>query len=195
MFKGLKAATAAAGFSLLTAFGSVAGADARGRERHLNPEEIAIAQALFGNRMDYASVLIRQDNHRRSRAFGGIIRMSPDMYSNDYSKAPLPQRMTYIHEMMHILQEQHGVDIVGSAIGLFLRHGGNYNRAYDYNIDRIERFNLLNIEQQGALVEDYYFLRETTDRTNRVYNCDEIADYERVLRPVFPQIETPAICR
>ncbi len=197
MNKGLRAVAAAAGLSLLTAFSSandVSAANASG-ERYLNSREITMAREIFGNRMDYTKVRVRNDHTNRSRAFDGVMRMSRDKYSHDYSAAPLSQRLTFMHEMTHMLQEQHGVNVVDSAIGLFFKNGGDYNKSYDYDLSLTQRFSALNIEQQGALIEDYYFLRETTSIYNKRYNCPSIEQYERVLKPVFRNIQTPSVCR
>ncbi|MFP4314387.1 MAG: hypothetical protein ACLFR0_08685 [Alphaproteobacteria bacterium] len=165
--------------------------------RPLTPGEITMAQEIFGNQIDYSAVQIARFNSNRSKAFNGLIRFSGNAYSNDFSQDPnMRKKEVFIHEMAHMWQEQLGIDVVDSAIGLWFRNGGQYdNSLYHYTKRDIPNFARLNIEQQAHIIENYYSWREYVNNSNKDYACDEIETYEQTLKRFLPHLQTPEICQ
>ena len=145
-------------------FFSAAGAGAKKRsERPLTPGEVALAMTIFGGSVDYPRVRIVHG------AFGGVFQfrnrpMSPNgkiyyhpkatkhwaMYSPDFSLSAFGQQGTFIHEMTHVWQWQHGaLDIIR----------GIFQRRYDYGtLTLATDFSALEIEQQAQVAEDFFYV-------------------------------------
>lgn len=168
------------------------------RPRPLTPDEIAMAKKVFGDQINYRKIRIYSHSGETRKAFYGKIQMSPSHYSEDYSKENnFYLQSQFMHELTHIWQEQNGTNLIVSAIGEWLRHGGDYNKAYKYTITENSDFSRLGIEQQGKIIEDYWqeLNRLASGYYNTEYICGEILRFETVLKPVFPEIKTPEACR
>ena len=176
---------------------NVAKDDFGGQARRLTSNEIAMAQQIFGNQIDYRRVTIRARMGKTSDALNGHIRMARGLYSNDYASpyTSLRAKQVFMHEMVHVWQHQRGVDVVGEAVSLFFEHGGDYSQSYNYNINTINDYNALSIEQQAEIIENYYGLSASLNRANANINCPQILSHERVIKPIFPSIRTPKLCR
>ena len=168
------------------------------RYRRLTPNEISMAQTIFGNQIDYASVrLYRQaPQGTRSRVTFGNIYMSQTRYSNDYGlESNMLKQSVFMHEMAHVWQEQSGQDLIGRAIDSLFKHGGDYDLSYDYTWYDVPRFSSRSIEQQASILQDYFELATRARRDNDDVRCDDILRYEATLKHFFPAIETPRVCR
>lgn len=137
--------------------------------RSLTAGEIALAQRLFKDAIDYDKVRI----HNRRYVFGqpynsavapnGNIYAVGAVYCDDYSSAHARLRVLLIHEMVHVWQYQLKVlRPVFAAIAEFIRHGFNYAKAYDYDLRPGHDLLQYRIEQQAQIVEDYYLLHIET---------------------------------
>lgn len=202
--QGFNAAAAALGLSILTACTAPprdgASLSARSGLRPLTAGEINLAQSMFDNTIDYSQVYIKTSAlPLRSKAYNSIIRINPSEYSPDFSSAPLDSRRTFIHEMEHMRQEQNGIDLVGSAIGIFFEGGYHQAKGYDYgDVRLIERFTDLNIEQKATLVEDFYHARQEYPalvfQSHKDNSCSFQRDALRVLKPQLPALKTSPEC-
>jgi hypothetical protein len=80
----------------------------------------------------------------------------------DFAHAPLPDQATFVHEMTHVWQAQHGV-----LLPLAKLRAGDSDAAYRYDLDR-QAFPQMNIEQQARVVEHHFVLqRQETLLTGR----------------------------
>jgi hypothetical protein len=130
--------------------------------RPLTSGEIALLRSVFGNSIDYTQVRIRNEAYfpllsdTLMTAVDGHIYFPGSTYSDDFSTLPPGEVGDFFHEMTHIWQEQHGVNVGFEAlIGLFAG-GGDYNKLYPYLLEPGRNFQDYNIEQQGEIVEDYF---------------------------------------
>jgi RHS repeat-associated protein len=129
--------------------------------RPLTPGELAIAQGVFGNTIDYTRVLISRTGWpmqgTNAVTPNGWIFFPPHLYLSNFSTANLNDRMWFVHEMTHVWQHQNGVDVADSGIMLSIQHAGHYHATYAYSNNDLGRpFSTFNIEQQAKIVENYY---------------------------------------
>jgi hypothetical protein len=144
--------------------------------RPLTAREIRFVWQFFGNAIDYKSVRIHntrflptQGSHWGMSPFGEIY-CPPAIYKDDYS-----YRVTDLsflaHELTHVYQYQHGTRV-------WLR--GLFERFYKYGdlTNTKKTLSDFNIEQQGAIVEDYVRL---VHGAKPFRGTGSRADYERVI--------------
>jgi hypothetical protein len=86
----------------------------------------------------------------------GVAYFSRHIYTNDFSGEAPDYKWVFVHEMAHVWQWQHGIYRVWAAIGAFIENLGNYDKAYNYQIDKGKSFRDYNLEQQAAIVADYW---------------------------------------
>jgi len=202
--QGFNAAAAALGLGVLTACTAPPRDNAslvlRSSLRQLTPGEINLAKSMFSNTIDYSRVYIKTSAlPLRSKAFNGIIRFAPKDYSPDFSNASLSARKTFIHEMEHMRQEQSGIDLVSSAIGLFFEGGYHNAQGYNYgDVRQIDKFSNLNIEQKATLTEDFYWAREEFPthvfQAHQDNNCSFQRDALKILKGHLPNLKTSPEC-
>ncbi len=121
--------------------------------RPLTPGEIAMAQSLFGDAIDYGRVRIVRRKWWPFQPRGivmaptGNIHFHPDCtnYRDDFAAAPLSLQGLFIHEMTHVWQAQrHGRFYLPLMRHPFCR--------YAYSIKDGQRFDRYGLEQQAELV-------------------------------------------
>ena len=131
-----------------------------GGERHLTEGEIAIAQSVFGNAIDYRKVTMRRAKWaffqpaNTVMAPRGRIHFNPrgNTYCDDFSALPLLRQGLFVHEMTHIWQTQEKGD------WYLVLHRHPWCR-YDYSLKpgwKLERYG---IEQQAEIVRHAFLLR------------------------------------
>jgi hypothetical protein len=150
-----------------------------GQSRSLTEGEIKMAKGTFGDEVDYSKVKI----YRKTWfAFQGKDRvMSPngniyfhknsDLYFDDFSavtgKDAIVAKGIFMHEMTHVWQHQHGVNLVTAAL----------LKSYEYNLKPGAPFSSYNVEQQGDIVMHHYY----TTQGYRSPTGNTRAEYEAVL--------------
>ncbi|MBU6475217.1 MAG: hypothetical protein KGL10_05110 [Alphaproteobacteria bacterium] len=135
------------------------------RSRPLTSGEIDLARSLFGGAIDYAAVRVHDGGYaliqRRNSGMtprGEIY--TRDCYSADYAREPGDRRAFFLHEMAHVWQYQNKIlHPVGEAVKLQLKHRFNYKSAYYFSLDPKKDLTDYGMEQQAAIIEDYYLLR------------------------------------
>ena len=144
--------------------------------RPLTAGEIALAQSVFGDAIDYAAVRIvlgkwaffqPRDTVMAPR---GRIHFHPKgtAYRDDFSTAPLGAQALFIHEMVHVWQHQRG---------LFLPIRRHPFSRYDYAIRAGLPFARYGIEQQAEIVRHAFVLRHG----GRVIGAASLEVYEGML--------------
>lgn len=126
--------------------------------RALTASEVALAQSMFGNAIDYAPVRI----HRRKWAFFqplGTV-MAPDghiwfhpadaRYADDFCGCGPDTQGLFLHELTHVWQRQQGI-YLPLRRHPFCRYG--------YALKPGQRFRDYGLEQQAEIVRHAFLLR------------------------------------
>lgn len=132
--------------------------------RPLTNGEIALAQIIFGSAIDYTVVRVHQGKFLFFQANDTAMTPKGELYmageySIDYSKElDITLQALFIHEMVHVWQYQLSYKVMWIGLWLALKGGYINRRAYQYvnlvqNKLDISEFNM---EQQGAIIEDYF---------------------------------------
>ena len=119
-----------------------------------------MASLLFGDAIDYARVRIFD---RCYLPFGlqpkncamtpnGSIYFHPSCHLDDYSRADLPARHWFMHEMVHVWQHQLGYPVR-------LRGALRIGLSYRYALREGATLADYNMEAQGELLADYFVLK------------------------------------
>lgn len=135
--------------------------------RELTSGEKKLAGEMFGNEINYTKVriydrkLFSKQGDTMAIAPNGNIYFAPKVYKKDFSLASDISKHFFIHEMTHIWQYQNGQTVALRAIGEHILFEypskiGLGDGAYTYKLD--QRKNLLDygIEQQAAIMADYW---------------------------------------
>lgn len=130
------------------------------RIRGLTPGERALIASVFGNTLDSRGVTFRQNKWWFLQPRGVV--MAPDghiwfhpknaAWRDDFSDAPLPLRALVVHELVHVWQRQHGINL------LLRRHPFSTYRYLPLKTGK--PFRAYGIEQQAEIVRHAYLLRE-----------------------------------
>ncbi len=173
----------------------------KGDCRKLTAGEIALAMTVFGTNIPYESVEVH--NHGYPLLFGfqdsdtlvapnGNIYADKDgnVYSDDYSTTGFWLQAAFIHEMAHVWQKR--------VKGINVAARGVVERQYAYTIVPGKRFLDYKLEQQAALVGDYFrFLHGQRPRYGQPLKDGKplegnaaLAVYRRLLPFVLNEIST-----
>jgi hypothetical protein len=128
--------------------------------RSMTAGEQTLATTVYKNQIDYSKVTIYnekwaffQPTNRAMSPNGNIYYPQGNTdYSSDFSAAgvTIHQKATFIHELAHVWQHQHGVNVIARGI---------FQRDYDYlPLTTATNFNDLGLEEQAQLIRDYYYL-------------------------------------
>jgi hypothetical protein len=128
--------------------------------RNLTHGEIKLAQTVYQSVIKYEQVKIFnekwaffQPDNRAMAPNGNIYYSKVDpAYRKDFSVAGvhIDAKATFIHELAHVWQHQNGVNVIAR---------GTFERDYNYlPLDEDTDFYNFNIEQQGQIIRDYFYL-------------------------------------
>jgi hypothetical protein len=114
------------------------------------------------------SVALGYDVHMQDG--GGLDKLT------DFSKADVKTQALFIHEMTHVY--------LRAQIGLFpYLVRGVTERTYDYKLTGQDRFSWFGMEQQAAIVEDFFLMRNGEDpRNTSAHTKNDIGLYEPTMR-------------
>ena len=151
----------------------------RTRPRGLTPGEEKAARGVFGAAIDWGRVRIWArpfvpfQPKRTAVTPRGAIHFRPEDHLPDFSLRPFD--MTWlIHELVHVWQHQEGQWVLPRGL---------WERRYDYGVlDRARPFRRYGIEQQAAIVEDWFRL---TQGYAPYRGSGSVADYRAVI-PFLP---------
>ena len=150
----------------MAAFTLAVGLDATKRQMTqedspLTPEEISMAQTIYGNTIDYSKVRIVTDKPSAFLPWGSMT-IGNTIYCPRGRGGLKPE---FIHEMMHIWQNQKDGGL-WSAVKLFLESPQGYisKEVYKYEADSTKKMEDYNIEQQGNMARDLFLLKENIAR-------------------------------
>jgi len=129
--------------------------------RRLTAGEVEIVQDVFADAVDVTAV--RVHNHGYPLLAGrqpanmavtpnGQLYFPAPSYQADFSAASALVRRWFVHEMVHVWQHQLGYPVA-------LRGAMRWTVRYTYALDPSRRLADYDMEQQGEVVGDYYYLR------------------------------------
>lgn len=132
--------------------------------RTLTSGELAMAQSLFKDSVDYAKIKIHSEEYlpfglqpdNTAMTPNGEMYFNPDYYKDDFSLLPNDQHW-FMHEMVHVWQYQLGYWV--KLHGLLLHPGtlwGLLGDPYQYELKPGDKLQDFNMEQQGDIIADYY---------------------------------------
>ena len=149
--------------------------------RDLTAGEIAMLKLIFKSSLDYGRVKIHGERFIPilqdvpMTPFGETYYI-PEDYQPDYSSTPLQrhvghseiyQKNTFIHEMVHVWQYQHGMSVVARAISV--RACSCLEKCKDpylYSLDKGSDLKDFGVEQQAQIIADYYSLKHLVNMPN-----------------------------
>lgn len=130
----------------------------RGGLRRLTLGEVHLATTLYGFSIRYNKFWIHRGSYFPFNLQAEKTAMTPDgelyfqesTYQDDFSMAIIPYQHLFLHEMMHVYQQQRG---------MWVRTRGAFSWAvdYQYTLDK-ERLADYPMEQQACIVSDYWLL-------------------------------------
>lgn len=128
--------------------------------RALAAGEIALAREAFGDALRYETIRILTAPWPLTRAFvpgqwfgRGWIVWPAKTLPPDISAAPLGAQATFIHELTHVWQAAHGVNLLTGKL-----KAGDRPESYRYPLGADCAWEGLNIEQQAMVVEHRFRL-------------------------------------
>jgi len=95
-------------------------------------------------------------------------------YKPDYSQEDASYRHWFIHEMTHVWQYQLGYPV--KRVGMSRPH-------YDYILEASKSFSDYNMEQQGDIIADYFYMKIL-----RQANACKMSQYNRSYLPMYEKI-------
>ena len=128
-------------------------------ERGLTPAEVALAQGVFGDAIDYAAARVANRKwaffqpREVAMAPRGCIHFNPrgTAYRDDFGCEGVAMQAFFLHELTHVWQHQRGVNL------LVRRHP--FCR-YSYALHPGRPFHRYGIEQQAEIVRHAFLLRQ-----------------------------------
>jgi hypothetical protein len=89
-----------------------------------------------------------------------IAYMAPVRYRQDYSNPSVDEetRAIFIHEMTHVWQFYHDYHKIAQAVWQYVSNFGDYSKSYIYDVSASKDFDDYNMEQQAAIVQDWWRL-------------------------------------
>lgn len=178
-------------------------------KRRLTAGEIALAQTLFGDSIDYDAVRLHnrrllpfgiQEKHQ-AMAYRSHTSFPRNAYSDDFSKETDAQKQSvFIHELVHVWQHQNRVlSTPREAARETLKHKFHYQQSYHYTLARNSDLTTYGFEQQAAIVQDYFLLtrhgiaQSFKNRRRPGHNLQTLQEnYEAVLKNF---LQNPAYAR
>jgi hypothetical protein len=149
--------------------------------RTLTSGEIDLLYPIFGDTLDYDQQIVgRNDSHTggETNSFtpGYLPNMSPHIWRWDYSMAPIAHAAVFVHEMVHVWQSGHGSHNLWRGFKIWVDYD-DYEKAYKYNLDASSSLSDFNMEQQAAIIEDYYLVSKGKQPDSNVGARNSTIDY------------------
>lgn len=166
-----------------------------GELRRLTIGEVALARSIFGNYINYSKVWIHYDSYLPFGTQDKYTAMTPNgelyfrgpLYCDDFSVEVPAKKHLFMHEMTHVWQYQNGVWVK-------LRGSMSWAANYHYDFKGKIRLSEYSMEQQAALVADYFYLlnygeAEWRGHQDLYYNGDideNVSSFYKLILTDFP---------
>lgn len=176
--------------------------------RKLTAGEIELARAIFDDSIKYRKVKIHHGKYFFAQPAGSGMtpngeiyvadnaKRSNFLYKKDYSIESVGLKAFFIHEMAHVWQYQNKILRVKTAAFFGqIRHFGRYGKMYQYTLDADKKLIDYGIEQQAAIIEDYFVvIKEGISEFcgGRVQNQCAFVEKRELLEKImaqFPKVE------
>lgn len=129
-----------------------------GERRPLSAGEIALAQTVFSDEVDWGRIRIVQLEQRWGFAamvpFGRTILFSKWRAWRDFARAPLQEQGWLVHELAHVWQAQRGVLLAAAKLAAIGR------RSYSYRAREGAKLKHYNIERQAEIARHLFMSRQ-----------------------------------
>ncbi|MDI4166548.1 hypothetical protein QK414_26715, partial [Pseudomonas aeruginosa] len=130
--------------------------------RALSEGEISLAKGVFGDSIDYSTVRLRDEDYVPWQGKDYVMAPNGHIYFGeelrgvaDWSLESLQRQGLFIHEMTHVWQHQHGVNVL--LVGAYQQaRQFLLGDQYAYRLEPGKTLKDYNIEQQGDIVRDYF---------------------------------------
>lgn len=141
-------------------------ATSRSDPRALKTEEIDAVKKVLGNKVNYSGVKVFNSKYYLFQGEDYVMAPDGNIYwpgecGNLASCGGIGVAKTFIHEMTHVMQNQHGVNVLGQ--GLLLQAAKFLSLTmydpYSFTYDPSRSFRSYNIEQQGDIAVGIYMRR------------------------------------
>ena len=158
--------------------------------RSLSTGEIALIRPLFKSSLAYHRVRCDINTANvggagNSITPAGVAHFSSYIYNNDFSGEGPDYKWVFVHEMTHVWQWQNCIQPVWGAVAAFIETLGNYPKAYAYTLNVSKSFRDYNIEQQGAIVADYWAVSSALLKAQCNSNSKtSVADYTQLMAEI-----------
>ena len=174
--------------------------------RYLTENEIKVGKSVYGLSIDYGKVKVYygsylslgpldfQTKNTTLTPDGNMYLGGTPDYKNDLTTWNEYITRHFVHELGHVYQHQHGVNVAAKAVLLAVAHADfrGYGKKYEVRDIRNAQWKYLNIEQRADIVAEYWelFKAPTLDLT-------EVSLYERLLpadivrQPIFANVPIP----
>lgn len=134
-----------------------------GSLRLMTPGEISMAQEIYKGAIEYYKVWVHKgsylpfglQNKKQAMTPSGEIYFRDD-YRPDISKADIRIKHIFIHELAHVWQYQHGMNI--KTRGLV-----SWAVDYEYKLEN-QSLSSYRMEQQAQIIADYFLLTQPDGR-------------------------------
>jgi len=128
--------------------------------RPLTTGEIRLAENIFGSSIEWGKVWVHCESYLPFGLQGKYVGMTPngemyfrkETYLKDFSISSNSNQHFFIHEMVHVWQQQHGMWV--KTRGLF-----SWASSYKYTLDENKKLNDYGMEQQAQIIADYFLLK------------------------------------
>ncbi|WP_312457734.1 hypothetical protein [Pseudescherichia sp.] len=130
-----------------------------GGVRPLTIGEIALAKTVFSNSINYSEVKVHNNSYLPFNMQSNNVAMTPNgeiyfrepNYRDDFSIENPRYKHWFIHEMVHVLQHQ---------VGMNVRTRGAFSWAanYNYSLPPDKKLSDFSMEQQASILSDFYYL-------------------------------------
>lgn len=169
--------------------------------RKLTQGEIELAREIFDDSIEYQKVKVHHGKYFFAQPAGSGVTPNGEiyvadnakrnnfLYKKDYSIETVGLKAFFIHEMAHVWQYQNKILRVKTAAFFGqIRHFGRYGKMYRYVLDARKKLTDYGIEQQAAIIEDYYVvIKEGREEfcTGRVQNQCAFVEKRELLEIVM----------
>jgi len=131
--------------------------------RKITAGERSLLRRVFEETLPYAKLDVATNDHNIGGKTNSITPedvpyLSTEIRCEDFDGPSVLKSYqgTFIHEFVHVWQHYHGVHKLLGAAWQYVRHGGDYDEAYWYDLADSNDLTDYNLEQQAAIIEDFW---------------------------------------
>jgi type VI secretion system secreted protein VgrG len=160
--------------------------------RPLTPGEKALLMNVFGAfTLPYSEIKVDTNDHNLGGAINSITPLdvaylSTLIYVADFSDPGVPADKSgvFVHEMTHVWQFHHDYHKLLQFGWLYVSKFFDYEKAYPYDLASSSDFDYYNMEQQAAIVEDWWLITHNSRPSNNTGARTSAADYAPFLAQI-----------